>query len=200
MRKTIYFILICSSISCTENAKRNIYSIFKSDDSLNSEIKYVEVSGKKFQSVERTIGKFHFEYLSLSTSYGEARMENNSSIPVMNDEVNKNYSPGIFKIRVEGQQDELLQLDLSSEEQYKQRVEYYSFKINNDLKMVYGTDTLKCLFSTFERTYGLSPEITINCYFEKPKMLDHKDEYTIVFDDKIFNCGIVNLRMPSVNI
>lgn len=186
-------------ISCSSPKREGLRErLLDSDKGEFKNISIQQINGNQFYNIERTIGKFHFQYLTIIHPAVSKTEELN--IDESLDEVSKNFVPGILRIKLDDRQGELLQYELTSEEEYKRRVEYYSFHINNDIKLVSKTDTLKCLFSTFERTYGVSPDITINCYFEKPKANNLSSGYTIVFEDRYFNCGIVNLTMPNENI
>lgn len=186
-------------IGCKNDQTNEDKSELKRETDLTESQSSIKVlNGKRFQEAERVIGKFHFRYLSMIPVDKRIDQEQISGLLAMDENAQMEFTPGVFKIILDNANGELLQYELKSPDEYKKRVEYYSFNINQDLKLIYGQDTLDCLFSTFQRDFGLSPEITFNCYFEKIENQSLNSEYTIMFEDKYFNCGIVNLVMPSV--
>jgi len=65
---------------------------------------------------------------------------------------------------------------------------YLNFEMQNDLHLVYGDDTLKCLLFHYEHNYGLSPYNKFLIGFEKKyTAIDH--DLTIIYDDRILNGG-----------
>lgn len=111
-----------------------------------------------------------------------------------------------FRITAPSSSNELLKYKLLSQDEYFARVEYFSFKMQDDLKLVDGNDTLRCELFHFERIYNLAPyctfvigfplskeQITSNTQNQPYKLRDK----TIVFEDKIFNSGIVKLTFES---
>lgn len=90
---------------------------------------------------------------------------------------------------------EFMKLGLEEKEDYYHRLKYYSFDIQNDLKLIDGKDTMRCVFSHFERTYGILPYIKIVTAFEKSK--NQGGDKTFSYDDKIFNKGIINIKIKD---
>ena len=88
-----------------------------------------------------------------------------------------------------------MKLGLEQKEDYYLRLKYYSFDIQNDLKLIDGQDTMKCVFSHFERTYGILPYIKIVTAFEKSKKQGGDKIFS--YNDKTFNKGIVNLMVKD---
>ncbi|MDB5256583.1 MAG: hypothetical protein JWM14_1278 [Chitinophagaceae bacterium] len=99
--------------------------------------------------------------------------------------------------------EELLRYDLNSTEDYFARIEYYSFKVQHDVILLEGEDTLTCRMSHFERAYGLQSKAKIILGFEKRKGDVSKiaettnSDKTLVFYDRIFGAGIVKLRIDK---
>ena len=105
--------------------------------------------------------------------------------------------------RSDGGSEELLRYDLASTEDYFARIEYYSFKVQNDVILLEGNDTLACRMSHFERAYGLQSKAKIILGFDKRKGEVSKTseqanaDKTLVFYDRIFGAGIVKLRIDK---
>lgn len=73
-----------------------------------------------------------------------------------------------------------LQHNATSAEVLQQRMEYYSFAAEQDLKCLCGTDTLHPLDYSFEENFNLSNYAVINAVFDT---CDQK-QFTLIFDDR----------------
>lgn len=89
---------------------------------------------------------------------------------------------------------ELLKYNISSGEEYSERINYYSFKCQNDIYLIEDKDTLKGAFVNFERTFDISPLINITMAFERKKTGPFS-KLSFAFDDKIFNNGKINFEL-----
>jgi len=104
-----------------------------------------------------------------------------------------------LKIGAKDYNGELLKYDLESGHDYKERVEYYAFKFEKDIKMVVGIDTVPCSIFHFERTFDVAPYSSFLLGFKIPLKNKGKDR-TIVIDDKIFNKGTVKFLFSEKRI
>lgn len=93
---------------------------------------------------------------------------------------------------------EYLKINLKEKEDYYHRLKYFSFDIQNDLSLVDGKDSSKCVFSHFERTYGITPYIKIVLAFDKNK--ESTNDLFFVYHDHIFNNGIISIPIERKNI
>jgi hypothetical protein len=91
---------------------------------------------------------------------------------------------------------ELLKKKLTNTNDYYSRIQYYSFEMQKDLKLIEGTDTLDCVLFHFERTYGVSPDITFVVGFP---LTENKFDKTLLYDEKIFGAGKIFLTVQSKN-
>jgi len=82
----------------------------------------------------------------------------------------------------------VLEKNLSVKEEYFQRIQYYSFLMENDVFLIDGADTIKCCFYNFERDYEVSPFLTVTLGFDD---IAKSDNYQFVLIDKVFNNGKV---------
>ena len=71
----------------------------------------------------------------------------------------------VYKIQNNASNKDLLRKGITGEQPYFERVEYFSYYAHNDFKLVQGSDTLQCQDVHFERTFGLTPYITLNLTF-----------------------------------
>lgn len=87
----------------------------------------------------------------------------------------------------------VLRYGVTSLEEYNNRLNYYLNEANNDISLLYGTDTLKPISYLFENNYNLSPQETMVVGFyltggdEKPKK-----RMRLSFVDRILKNGIIN--------
>lgn len=93
-----------------------------------------------------------------------------------------------YRIENMKQGNDLMKANLSSDNEYYARLEYFSFKMQNDFKLVNGRDTLDCLLYHFERTYSLTPYTTFVLGFPK---IEANKGFKIIYHDKVFNNGII---------
>ena len=94
-------------------------------------------------------------------------------------------------IKVNNGAGEILKYDLASAKQYKDRIDYFAFKMQSDIVLVEGKDTLRCDLFHFERTYDVSPESVFVLGFSEQKPIISSD-LKLIFIDNTFNKGIVN--------
>jgi hypothetical protein len=113
-----------------------------------------------------------------------------------------------FRITAENQQQELLKVGISSDADYYSRIEYCSFKMQNDFKLMEGKDTLDCVLFHFERVYGLAPYATFVLGFPLRKngqnnnttITKSNDDKTILYADKIFGSGNIYMTITKEDL
>ena len=95
---------------------------------------------------------------------------------------------------------ELLRFDLSSAQEYSDRIMYYSFYCNKNAYIIENErDTIACAFVHFERTFDVSPKLNLTFVFEK-KEHQPMDKVSFVFEDVIFNKGKLNFEFDYKSI
>lgn len=88
---------------------------------------------------------------------------------------------------------ELLKWQVQHPSEYDERVKYYSFGIEHDLKIVTTKgDTLPCALSHFERTFNVRPELSVLCGFDAARA-DVANGFTLLVNERIFNTGMTKL-------
>lgn len=103
-----------------------------------------------------------------------------------------------LKIELKDGTGEFLKHGASSAADYKERVNYFAFAMQNDIKLVEGNDTLPCLLFHFERAYDVVPYGTFLLAFSLPK--NSNTDRTLIFDDNGFNKGIIKFFFRAVDI
>ncbi len=161
--------------------------------------------------VRKKIGDFTFAifykplaYLALSELNKDSTTETNLQKKIKEYEGLQYFS---FRISAEKQQKELLKVNLKSDEEYYSRIEYLSFTMQNDLKLIEGKDTLNCVLYHFERVYGLAPFATFVLGFpltereEKSPSNKFFTDKTFLYEDNVFGSGNIymNIKKESLN-
>jgi len=160
-------------------------------------VKWTESNQSKL-SVEREMDGFDFslQYLPASYMLSKQVVQNKNT----NNKVSLEDFAGIhffnFRIRKQDKNGEVLRNELTSIEEYKERVEYYSFDFKNDIFLIQGNDTIPCEMSHFERAYDATPYCNIMVGFPSKEIIGNED-CTIVVHDKIFDNGILKFRFEK---
>ncbi len=94
-----------------------------------------------------------------------------------------------FKIEVPSAIGELLKYNVSTPSEYNQRVNYFAFDMQHDVKLLDGNDTLDCMLFHFERAYDIAPSAIFLLGF--PKTKSKNSQRTFFYQDKVFNKGII---------
>jgi hypothetical protein len=114
----------------------------------------------------------------------------------------KNEYEGLeyFRLRISATsgQGDLLQLNAASTDDYYQRVEYFSFGMQDDLRLIMGSDTLPCSLFHYERNYGAAPYLDFMLGFAI-KEISHLD-YTLLYYDRVYAKSLIQMTIPISNI
>lgn len=100
-----------------------------------------------------------------------------------------------FKIQLTKDEGELLKHNLSSNGEYEERLNYFSFNMQQDIKMIEGLDTVDCALFHFERAYDVAPYAIFLVGFPKgDKDLISK---TFFYQDNVFHKGIIKFTFTK---
>ncbi len=160
----------------------NIAEIEKLSDSKNFgdisfELKYIPAEIRAL----REVGSFtHPNYLSVlnesrKLEVYQIRISNNTGINILNMQ-SKNYPT------------------------YDQRVKYFAFEIQKNIKLTIGKSTIPCSMCHFERTFETSPYTLLNIAFDKSALPKSTGNPVITIDDTYFNIGKVNLGIEAFQL
>lgn len=111
-----------------------------------------------------------------------------------------------FRIEVPKEQGELLKYNLSSPQQYNDRINYMSFRMQKDIILVQDNDTLFPGIFHFERIFEVAPFATVMLAFDNKK-INLEKEFTIIYNDQLFNKGYIKyyyqpnllIDLPKIN-
>ena len=103
----------------------------------------------------------------------------------------------MLQIEVPGTVTELAKVNLTSQQEYQERIVYLSFGMQSDIKAVNedGLETL-CEVYHFERTYNATPYSTFIIGFSDDHLKKSK-ERTIVLEDNLFNNGLIKFNWST---
>ena len=105
-----------------------------------------------------------------------------------------------LRINITGFAQEFIKFDLNSSDQYNERINYCAFKMQNDIVLIDGLDTLNCVLYHFERAFDVVPYGHFLLGFEanRKKSISTK---TLVFNDHLFNNGMIKFTfMPELMV
>ncbi len=91
---------------------------------------------------------------------------------------------------------ELLKYQLSSPQQYNERVNYFAFAMQKDIVLVQGDDTLPCVLYHFERAYDVTPSSTFLLGFSLNRHA-HFEDKTLILYDKTFDKGTIKIAFDK---
>jgi hypothetical protein len=142
----------------------------------------------------KTISEINYQVAFLPCDYlAYTELKNEDYTPQQFEQTKKNYEGmSYFKLRIEVKEHtgELLKYALSSARQYNERISYMAFRMQQDLFLVQGKDTLYPGLYHFERAYDLAPFADVMLAFDNAKF-HPENEFTIVYNDRLFNKGYI---------
>lgn len=118
--------------------------------------------------------------------------------PVQIAERRKEYAGlAYYQLRLEmvAGQGDILQFQASNSDDYYQRVEYYSFGLQQDLRLLAGVDTLPCKLFHFERNYGAAPYMDFMLGFEPEA--GRAFDLTLIYEDRVYTHQTIQLVIPK---
>jgi hypothetical protein len=210
--QSLLLFIFLTMISCESGTSfifSNTQSITNSDEKkVKSSVQFIDWSHKKSNGIfaEKQMGKYLFSvlYKPYELIVAERAGAKDISEEYLRREISKidGMQYLTFKICAPGQNVELLKTGISSVEEYNQRILYCAFQMQNDIQLVDGNDTLHCDLFHFERVYGIAPYATFSLGFVLNKTDDDKsiNDKTLIYDDKIFGVGRINLTIKGSDI
>lgn len=97
-----------------------------------------------------------------------------------------------FLLKIESGEQDLLMHNVADEQEYVQRVNYYSLNFQYDIVAIAGTDTIPCVLYQFENAYGITPYINVSLAFPGEFMgANASKDVQILVNDRVFNNGIM---------
>ncbi len=149
---------------------------------------------------EQVVGEYKFIFQYRPTAYMVLKDLDANELDInqaMFDSTLREYNGlqyGILKIGTVKGNDEFLKQSVVSEQEYFDRIQYFTSSVQNDLYLLNEQDTLPCKMLHFERTFSINSFDNIILGFEA----DQKEtDKTIVFSDKALGTGDIKFFIPG---
>ncbi|PCJ87069.1 MAG: hypothetical protein COA57_05165 [Flavobacteriales bacterium] len=139
-----------------------------------------------------------YKYLAL-----KELKKTNMTLPEINEKVNQMGSLQYFTVKMSHRDGGDFMKRNAAHGQYNKKVQYLSFGIKNDFKLLYDMDTLECVLHHFERTYGVSPYVTFVLGFgndsgsRKSDSRDLKGNLVLIYDDQLLGIGPIRFSVKK---
>lgn len=104
-----------------------------------------------------------------------------------------------LKITAEDGKD-ITKFNITDEQEYYARLQYFAMEMGNDLDLIDGKDTLPCAIFHYERTYGIDPRSAFVLAFPKKKGENNATAKTLLFSDRHLGTGPVMLTITSESL
>lgn len=170
--------------------------VFKSPEKL---ISFVDNKANGFIK-SKTIGQISYYGILKPSDYllSQKKLEEKNTRLSKNDFEDLQYFD--LRIKVEDFNREFIKYDLENAGQYQARVQYCAFNMQQDIKLIDGSDTLSCVLYHYERSFDIVPYGHFTLGFENKKS-DVVNTKTLVFYDNLFNNGIIKLNFsPEIMV
>ncbi|MEL6588687.1 MAG: hypothetical protein AAFQ68_01325 [Bacteroidota bacterium] len=118
--------------------------------------------------------------LSMRGPYQKAKWED--AIQAKQSELNFQLSLSTLD-----RQETVLRYDLESPAEYQDRVYYFSYEIEHDIRLIAGEDTLKPILCHFVRSYDLSPNLKCMLTFERSAK--QTSDIRLIWEDNLLGMG-----------
>lgn len=170
-----------------------------SDDGLNTLLEVDTVGVDEFKAflidnhsafeAEKVLEKLNLSARFVPCQYSQLR-----ELDTIDSQLSSEYCSNesyVFQIGLNKGKTDFLKSGLANLD-HKELVDYLSFKIESDFTLQVNNKIYKCISCVFERSYGISPKVTLNLSFQKPVSAGSR---TLVYNDKILEAGIVKIKV-----
>jgi hypothetical protein len=191
IKLTLGAVIALSCNSCRRSARVSEYVTYI-NDSRNGLKKAVVIDGWEYDFLYRPN-----EYVALVENNGIARRE---ALEKRNGDLKGTVS---FNISLKRKDNSVspLRYEVTSIEQYNDRLTYYLTSASKDIRLIYGTDTLAPSNYIFENNYNLTPQQTMVLAFNLPKgEVKPTKDMRISITDRVFKNGIINAEYPIATL
>ena len=146
---------------------------------------------------DKQVGSFQFQLSYLPSSillmqeYGEAVQARPDYDSLLADRAAFDY----YALRIYNMQEpaSILTHSAWNIEDYQHRIQYLAFDMQQDIKLLSGSDTTACALYHFERSYDVKPYTTLMLAFPAQELSS-----TFLYDDQIWGLGPVMFATPKL--
>lgn len=104
---------------------------------------------------------------------------------------------------------DVIAVNATSKEAYHARIIFLSYRVQERIRLIDGTDTLYCRLAQFEQMYTAAPYARINLVFDvaddnsnaktvRPQEV--RGDKTLLFDDMVWGNGLIKLRIKEKDL
>lgn len=152
---------------------------------------------------KKTIVPLEVEALYKPLDYIIANEQRTNAIDKVAYEARKKALEGLqyytIKLGITGGKLDVTNYEVSDNGQQQERLNYLSFAMQKDIKLVEGMDTLPCVLYHFERSYDIAAYRTFVLAFEK-KETNKTTDKTLILDLPYFKTGPVKLNYKIADL
>lgn len=172
------------------------------DKTFEKDISYTEIEtyllAQKTNISQRKMGDFVFAARAV-TPEEKILQEHTSKVTTQEklDSLLRDYNGLLyvdFSIDTDNFNHELLRYDLKSQAQYQERVRYFSFDFQQNIKLQACGQDFPCKLYHFERNFGVKSGLNFSMGFEIPETCS-TNQLKLVVDDFIFDHGRVKINL-----
>jgi hypothetical protein len=144
---------------------------------------------------------YTLQYKPLEYVVALEKLQDTISKTAMEKRISELKDMQYFTLKMEAKNNytELLKYKLQSQEEYYERVEYFSFLMQKEVYLKEGKDSIPCALFHFERNYGIAPYIKLLLGFPLSSDQAAADK-TVSFNDQVFKGGKINIRIENSNV
>jgi hypothetical protein len=158
-------------------------------------IKYIEDENNGLKTT-KSIGRVNYSLQYKPADY--IILKENRELTDLNEDLKEMQYYTLQYSLIDNSKD-ILKFNLNASNEYYERVNYFSFGLQNDIYLVDGTDTLECKLFNYVRSYGLSPKADFVLAFDVVKK-DKIENKQLVIDDKVYGGSMIKLFIDKKDI
>lgn len=151
------------------------------------------VSGESGHFRETKIGDFVFSGLVEPSAYSFLKNEGQNGTQKFSEADYENQIRAEYRIKVPRLNGELIRYMALDEQEYADRIQYYSFHAHEDFALIAGQDTIACGMAVWEREYNVSPTVRLQLIFDAPGRRKNHDRLQLIYYDRVFHHGWIKL-------
>ncbi|WNM19469.1 hypothetical protein [Flavobacterium capsici] len=200
MRDLIRIVFISGIILIFFSCKKDNNSLSQSDSAIRYRYFNLQNQGWKSKNHLQTVDNISFTATEVPIQYYLLKDLGNTDVIKVDSIYEENKRERVIEFVFE----EKDQKDLLQEEfthlNYKNAVEYMSFKIQNDFKIVTSAkDTINCTGAIFERSFKIAPYNKLLLFFSN---VTPEDKVQLIYQDNLFKKGTLKFRFkePILNL
>jgi hypothetical protein len=152
--------------------------------------------------MEKHLGAMHYHCEYIPAEYNAIKyLRPDIETSGLRDAVNASLGFLYFKVSVKSTDPENPVMDptVLDAKEYNGRIQYFNAFAQNNFKVLYGKDTLKCTQYVFENPYNLVTDVRLMLAFRIPDPQPARD-VQLVYNDELFNNGLVKFYFDRTDI